>query len=166
MWDILLVPSGGPSGTVDANASRLSAGVIAIGTGAAGSKAGNLALTPGSTVTSDVNVCWQSGNALTQGSVCGTSLRKYKKNIHPLSHGLADIMQMKPVRFDWKSTGETEIGMIADDVAKIDPLAGAYNKDGQLYNFKDRAVLATLVKAVQEQQSEIESLKKELARRK
>lgn len=109
---------------------------------------------PGTAATGsgDVNVCWKTTGIFTQGSVCGTSLATYKQNIQPTQHGLDYVMQMRPVTFDWKKDGKSDLGLIADEVAAIDPLLGAYRANGELYNFKDRAVLATLVKAVQELQ--------------
>ena len=56
-----------------------------------------------------------------------------------------------------------DIGLIADEVAVVEPIAGAYDKDGALYNFRDRPVLALALKAIQEQQAEIEALKVEVA---
>ena len=113
----------------------------------------------GATITGDTNLCWQSGNPLTQGSVCGTSLAIYKQNIQPVEHGLDYVMRMRPVTFDWKKDGKSDLGLIADEVAAIDPLMGAYRANGDLYNFKDRAVLATLIKAVQEIETQIQGLK-------
>jgi len=66
---------------------------------------------------------------------------------------------MRPVTFDWKKDGKSDLGLIADEVAAIDPLMGAYRANGDLYNFKDRAVLATLIKAVQEIETQIQGLK-------
>ena len=141
--------------------SQISAGLIGVGTGANGSFAGNLKLTPGATVTSDVNVCWQPTNSVfTEGSVCGTSLAIYKQNVESMTHGLDYVMQFRPVTFDWKQDGRHDLGMIADEVAAIDPLMGAYRADGSLYNFKDRAVLATLVKAVQDIERQVQYLQR------
>lgn len=109
--------------------------------------------------TGDVNLCWKTTGIFTQGSVCGTSLAKYKDNIQTITHGLDYVMKMHPVTFNWKSTGSSDLGMIADEVAAIDPIFGAYDSTGVLYNFRDRVVLSTLVKAVQELESKIQTLK-------
>lgn len=109
------------------------------------------------TSTGDVNLCWKTTGIFTQGAVCGTSLARYKEKIAPLYHGLDYVMRMNPVTFDWKSDGHHDLGLIADEVAAIDPLLGAYGPDG-LYNFRDRAVLATLIKAVQEIETQLKEL--------
>jgi hypothetical protein len=59
-------------------------------------------------------------------------------------------MAMRPVTFTWKDSGLPDLGMIADEVAAINPLLGAYDREGNLYNFRDRAVLATAIKAIQQ----------------
>jgi len=146
------------AGTKSAVLSFAAAGVWSVDTSTVGNGLGNFRLTPSATVTGDVSVCWQSGNALTQGSVCGTSLAAYKTAIQPLEHGLDYLMRMNPVTFAWKSDGRPDLGMIADEVAAIDPLLGAYRADGSLYNFRDRPVLAILVKAVQEMEAQIKTL--------
>lgn len=104
----------------------------------------------GATGSGDVNLCISTVGFFTKGSTCGSSLARYKENITGLEHGLDYVMQMRPVTFNWKSDGHPDVGLIADEVAAIDPLLGAYDKDGDLYNFKDREVLTTLIKAVQE----------------
>lgn len=115
------------------------------------------------TASGDVSACYNTTSfQLTQGSVCGTSLRRYKKDFKD-ANGLDYIMRMRPVIFTWKTTGKRDIGLIADDVAKIDPLLGAYDPKGKLYNFRDREVLATAVKAIQELKQENDGLKRRIA---
>jgi endosialidase-like protein len=110
------------------------------------------------TATGDVSACYNGTSfQLTFGSVCGTSLAVYKEHFTG-THGIDYVMRMHPVSFDWKGTGKPDIGLIADEVAAIDPLFGAYDQDGTLYNFRDRPVLATLIKAVQDEQTEIDYL--------
>jgi hypothetical protein len=116
-----------------------------------------------STGSGDVSLCQQSGGGgiVTYGSVCGTSLRSTKNNIAPLIHGLDYIMAMTPVTFNFKVNNEPDIGFIADDMAAIDPLFGAYDK-GKLYNFKDRAVMTVSVKAIQELEWQVRELQHRL----
>lgn len=117
----------------------------------------------GATGAGDVALCWTTTGIFTQGATCGVSLARYKQNIAPLSHGLDYVMQMRPVTFDWKDSGKRDLGMIADEVAAVDPLLGAYDKDGRLYNFKDREVLTTAIKAVQELKTENDGLRARIA---
>ena len=87
---------------------------------------------------------------MTYGAACGTSLAIYKTNIVPIQSALAQMMALNPVTFDWKATGTHDIGLIADATAAVNPLFGAYDSEGNLYNFRDRPVLATLIAAFQE----------------
>jgi hypothetical protein len=77
--------------------------------------------------------------------------------------GLDWLMKMKPVSFRYKTDAKAQlaplVGFIAEDMAAINPLFATHGPDGQVQNYEDRAVIATLVKAVQEQQAEIEQLK-------
>lgn len=121
------------------------------------------------TGTGDVSACYSlTSFQVTQGSVCGTSLAVYKQNVEPITHGLDYVMQMKPVTFDWREDssykarpviGMHDIGMVADELAAIDPLLGDYDAKG-LHNFRDRAVLATLVKAVQQIENQVQELQR------
>lgn len=64
-----------------------------------------------------------------------------------------------------KYDARTHIGLYAQDVCKASTLLCAKRPNGD-YNYEDRGVIALLVQAVQEQQKEIQALKKELAKRK
>ena len=58
----------------------------------------------------------------------------------------------------------THVGLVADDVAAMDPRCGIY-EHGKLKNYEDRCVLAYLTATVAAQQAEIADLKREIARR-
>jgi hypothetical protein len=79
--------------------------------------------------------------------------------------GLSEILQLQPRAYKWLNDIEirgeeatTEIGFFADEVNLIIPSAAPKGNDG-LYGFYDRAVIAALVKAIQEQQVQINELK-------
>jgi hypothetical protein len=76
--------------------------------------------------------------------------------------GLAEILQLQPRAYKWlkdieirKEEAVTEIGFFADEVNPIIPSAAPKGFDG-LYGFNDRAVIATLVKAIQELQAKLD----------
>lgn len=57
----------------------------------------------------------------------------------------------------------TQTGLIAEDVALVDPRLAVYEKDGVTpKSYRQEAVISILVKAIQEQQGQIESLKKQI----
>lgn len=107
------------------------------------------------------------------GSI-NTSDERDKKNIRSLNYGLKEIMQLKPVRFNWKNSIEDndKIGLVAQDLQKVLPevvkdheyridTAGKTEKIparhlGVMY----ADIIPVLIKAIQEQQQEIDALKK------
>ena len=62
---------------------------------------------------------------------------------------LDTIKKLKVVEFDWNSTDEHEIGMIAEEVEKVYPEA-VWRKDGKVGGLKLLPLIALLVKAIQE----------------
>jgi hypothetical protein len=111
------------------------------------------------TVTADA-----SGNL----SASSDSSLKQEDTTHKIE-GLAEILQLQPRAYKWLSDIEirgeeatTEIGFFADEVNPIIPSAAPKGND-DLYGFYDRAVIAALVKGMQEQQAQIEELKAMIA---
>jgi len=48
---------------------------------------------------------------------------RLKENVVKITTGLADVMQMNPVKFNWRSTGEEGIGFIAHELQAVVPQA-------------------------------------------
>ena len=92
--------------------------------------------------------------------------KKFKKNIKNAEISAVDtIMKIKHRQYDWKSNGKHEyVGYIAQELEKINP--GLVNKikedDGETYLLNEKALVAMATKAIQEQQQQIEELKKEI----
>jgi hypothetical protein len=70
---------------------------------------------------------------------------------------------LKPVSYKSLTNGHREVGFIAEDVNKVDPRLSTFDKDGKLQGVQYDHIVALLTKAIQEQQAEIETLKKEIA---
>lgn len=62
------------------------------------------------------------------------------------------IKQIKVVEYDWLD-GTHDVGIIAEDLAKIIPEAVWY-KDGKIEGIKPLTMIAVLVKAIQENQND------------
>ena len=104
-------------------------------------------------------------NANTSTSVAYNTSSDYrmKENIRPIENGLDRLKQLKPVKFDWKTSDETSEGFIAHEVQEIFPDAIAGEKDGEEMQGMDYGrITPLLVKAIQEQQAQIETLKQEI----
>jgi hypothetical protein len=61
------------------------------------------------------------------------------------------LMQLRPVMFHWKSDQSADIGFIADEVARVNPILAVYNEQGQLQSVKYTQMTALLTKALQDQ---------------
>lgn len=81
-------------------------------------------------------------------SSCSSSIR-YKENVKDAPFGLNEIMQMRPVTFKWKGRDENDLGLIAEEVAKINPLF-ATTKDGKIEGVKYAQLTAVLVNAIKQ----------------
>jgi hypothetical protein len=94
--------------------------------------------------------------------------RKLKKNIKDTPYGLSDVMKMRAVEFDWKEKrkGVHDIGVIAQEVEKIIPeVVKEVNdlKSDETHKVVDYAKLSSvLIKAIQEQQQQINKLEEKL----
>ena len=95
-------------------------------------------------------------------SLVETSARRYKENIVSLQDQLDNIKKLEPVEFEWKETKKKDIGLIAEDVEKVYPHLVEHDDNGDLMGVKYSKITSLLIKAVQEQQQQIEELKKEI----
>ena len=101
------------------------------------------------------SLCLNSSNQI---SFCSSSLR-YKNNVENLQLGLETVARLRPVTFNWKTDGASDLGFVAEEVNQISPLLTTLNKEGQIEGVKYDRISAVLVKAVQEQQQQIAELK-------
>ena len=106
----------------------------------------------------------------TSGTLFSTSSDYRLKNvIEPVQNGIERINKLKPVKFEWKETGKEEEGFIAHEVDEIfkDAVGGekdAVKEDGSIdaQTMDYGRITPLLVKAIQEQQEQIEQLKAEI----
>ncbi|MBX7232698.1 MAG: tail fiber domain-containing protein [Bdellovibrionales bacterium] len=113
---------------------------------------------------------WFPGTVATTGNVCYngvtgivdacTSLKKFKDKITPLNIGLKELNQLRPVSYVWKSTGEKDVGFIAEEVVKVDERLGLKSTERKLVGVKYDKMAALLTKSVQELAVENEDLKR------
>ena len=102
----------------------------------------------------------------TSTSITSLSDERLKENITDLETGLTEVMKLKPRRFDWKDKTDTNVaGFVAQEVETILPdLIGDYKheelEDAKAVRMGD--MIPTLVKAIQEQQEQIDALQSEI----
>jgi hypothetical protein len=88
---------------------------------------------------------------------------RLKENITPIENGLDRLNNLNPVKFDWKDTGVSSEGFIAHEAQEVFPDAVTGEKDGEEMQGMDYGrITPLLVKAIQEQQEQIEQLKTEI----
>ncbi len=100
------------------------------------------------------------------GNISSSSDIRLKRQIEPFKTGIEAIMNIDPISFKWNEKSgnemkETYVGFSAQNVKANIPNSTGVTSDGYL-TLQDRAILATLVNAVKEQQAEIELLKKQI----
>jgi Chaperone of endosialidase len=75
------------------------------------------------------------------------SSRRFKKEIKPMAKASEAILALKPVTFHYKSDskGTPQFGLIAEDVAKVDPDLVVRDDDGEIYTVRYDAVNTMLL---------------------
>ena len=91
-----------------------------------------------------------------------TSSDERLKDITGDAKGLEIINQLKPVDFTWKKGGQKGIGLIAQEAMEHVPSAVVENPETGYYQMDYSKLVTPLIKAVQEQQEQIEELKGEI----
>jgi hypothetical protein len=71
---------------------------------------------------------------------------------------LSKVMQLRPVEFDWKSNQKHDIGFVAESVNEIYPNLISTNESGEIEGMNYSKLVSALVKGMQEQQEQINSL--------
>ena len=99
-----------------------------------------------------------------------TSSVRYKKNVQPMNDRSEKILSLRPVTFEYKKNLDPndipQFGLVAEDVAKVDPNLVAKDESGKPYTVRYEAVNAMLLneflkehKKVQEQEATIADVK-------
>jgi hypothetical protein len=76
-----------------------------------------------------------------------SSSRRFKKEIKPMDTASEAILALKPVTFHYKSdkTNRSEFGLIAEEVAEINPDLVVRDENGEIYTVRYEAVNAMLL---------------------
>ena len=91
-----------------------------------------------------------------------TSDVSLKTNISTFENPLDVLSSLRGVAFDWIDNGKSEIGVIAQEVEKVLPELVSTNKEG-IKSVKYGNLVAVLIEAVKDQQSQINELKSKLS---
>jgi trimeric autotransporter adhesin len=98
-----------------------------------------------------------------------TSSARYKDNIRDSQYGLAEVMKLRSTMFEYKDTGRTDVGLIAEEVNEVIPELVPKDLEGRPDAVSYDRMVSVLVRAIQElkatvdlQSTEIASLKAQL----
>ena len=100
----------------------------------------------------------------TATDACNPSSVKYKENIADLSYGLAEVLKLRPVSFDYKPellVYGHQVGLIAEEVYEVVPEVVGL-KDGAPDSIHYAKLTSVLVRAVQELYAQIKSIQSQL----
>jgi hypothetical protein len=95
--------------------------------------------------------------------VIQTSDARLKTNIKALSYGLNELMQLKPVSYNWKDRPDYfKIGLIAQEVQKVIPevVIGDENSGSLGMNYAE--LVPVLINSIKELKMEVDELKRKL----
>jgi len=104
-----------------------------------------------------------------------SSSKRFKKDVATMEKASEGILSLRPVTFHYKTDGTStpQFGLIAEEVAKVNPDLVVRDKEGKPYSVRYDSVNAMLLneflkehRTVQEQQKEIDALKAELKEQK
>ena len=90
-----------------------------------------------------------------------TSDATLKTNVETLTGSLDAVKSLRGVSFDWLENGNSEVGVIAQEVEAVLPDVVSTNDQG-IKSVKYGNMVALLIEAMKEQQAQIDELKAKL----
>ncbi|HEX7069722.1 MAG TPA: tail fiber domain-containing protein [Rhodothermales bacterium] len=94
-----------------------------------------------------------------------TSDARLKRDVAPIPYGLDALLRLRPVSFRWKegSDASTHLGLIAQEVRDVIPESVVGDEATEQLGLNYSELIPVLIRAVQEQQLQIEALEARLA---
>jgi hypothetical protein len=89
------------------------------------------------------------------------SSARFKKDITPMQKASESILALKPVTFRYKSDSKSapQFGLIAEDVAKVNPDLVVRDRNGEIYSVRYEAVNAMLLNEFLKEHHQLQDLK-------
>ena len=161
----------GLSNVVEDNSPQLGGNLDLNSNNVSGS--GNINTTGGITITGNLTATEITGSTLTtSGAITAggdvtaffSSDERLKDNVTPIEGALEKVNQIGGYGFDWNSNSEHsghDVGVIAQEIEKVLPEV-VTTRDNGYKAVRYEKIVALLIQAVKEQQSQIEELKSKL----
>jgi hypothetical protein len=111
------------------------------------------------------------GGITTNGSTTSynpSSDRRLKENIKPIENAIDKILKLKPVTYNWISTGVSDDGFIAQDLLELDEFKHRVNSIGkgedgsEYYGVDYMKFVSILTKAIQELNTKLDAANAEI----
>jgi hypothetical protein len=95
-----------------------------------------------------------------------SSSRRFKKGIKPMENASEAILGLKPVTFEYKSdkTDTPQFGLIAEEVAEVNPDLVVRDEKGEIYSVRYDAVNAMLLNEFLKEHCTVQELKSNAAK--
>jgi hypothetical protein len=104
-----------------------------------------------------------SGSIRASAAVLSNSDERLKDNIYPIDNALSRVSQIEGVYFDWKTGGDRQVGVIAQQVEKV--LPEVVSEDNNSYLSVDYSkIVPLLIEAINEQSSNIKDLEDRISK--
>ncbi|MCH7883224.1 tail fiber domain-containing protein [Patescibacteria group bacterium] len=107
-------------------------------------------------------LCLSVSNEVTVNTgvaTCTVSSERFKHDIQDFIGGLDTVVNLRPVSFIYNGSTEPRIGLIAEEVNRIEPRLVAIGATGLPRSVRYEELTAVLTKAIQEMQAQIETIK-------
>ena len=107
------------------------------------------------------------GNVRVVGVVTATDFNSssdaaLKNNVRTIEDPLAKVMSIRGVNFEWKESGQSSAGVLAQEIEKIMPELVNESNDG-IKSVNYNGLIGLLIEVVKEQQNQINELKSKLS---
>jgi len=111
---------------------------------------------------STLHLNYHGGDVKVGSTVIGSSDRRQKQSIADLELGLEEVLRLRPVSFEWRNDpGLRRLGLVAQEVRGVVDEVVFEDEEGMLGLSYD-SLLPVLIRALQEQQAEIDALRTEV----
>ncbi|MEJ7769401.1 MAG: tail fiber domain-containing protein, partial [Chitinophagaceae bacterium] len=125
----------------------------------------NTGLMPGGTGVHDLGgTANRWGTVYSANAANVSSDKRLKTNIENLPYGLKEVLALRPVSYNWKTTPNSNkmLGLIAQEARKIVPEIVVGDETKEMLSMKYDELIPVLINAIKEQQKQIDELKQQI----
>lgn len=142
--------------TLGSNLATLTFGTYLTGTSYNGSTATTIGINASTSGNSNI-VARDGSGTITATDFNSTSDLNLKENIKTFTNALETVNSLRGVSFDWKETGKSSYGVIAQELEEILP---DLVKNGEVKSVNYNGIIGVLIEAVKELSEEVKELKR------